>query len=220
MFTQLFHGLQSVINSLSGRLLATSSGKFVVTSSGKYIEIGEPTHVRVGTRLYPVINTGNRLWMTEYLDYQWEGLQVGNGDASTDPYASYYDNDEATYGYNGQKYGLLYNWYAVNYLQTNKATLLPDGWRVAAKLDYDDLISHYTLAQIKAADILNFNTSGGYDLNSQDFDQRYLATWSGTPDSVDLSSAYLFYALSDSASASMAKFDKMFELPVRLVKDL
>ena len=48
------------------------------------------------------------------------------GEHYTDgPAAAYYDNDEATYGVNGNKYGLLYNVDAVIKLIERKSELTP-----------------------------------------------------------------------------------------------
>ena len=38
-------------------------------------------------------------------------------------------------------HGLCYNWYAAKYLDDNKATLLPDGWRVPTENDFESLLS-------------------------------------------------------------------------------
>lgn len=58
------------------------------------------------------------------------------------PAAWYYNNNEATYGIDGTyKCGLLYNWYAVDYLEQNKSSLLPNGWHVPSKTEWEDLIS-------------------------------------------------------------------------------
>jgi uncharacterized protein (TIGR02145 family) len=52
--------------------------------------------------------------------------------------ANYYNNDETTYGVDGNKYGLLYNWPAVKYLNDNRATLCP-GWHVPTEDEITEL---------------------------------------------------------------------------------
>jgi uncharacterized protein (TIGR02145 family) len=80
--------------------------------------------------------------MAENLDWKWEGLQIGGSyTAYTTPHAWYYNNDEATYGVNGNKYGLLYNGYALRNLADGLVDGLPSGWRVASYSDYSTLIS-------------------------------------------------------------------------------
>jgi len=98
--------------------------------------------VTIGGRTYPTVKIGNQWWMAENLDWKWNGLQLGNhGESTTIQLANYYNYDEATYGINGNKYGLLYNHKAVEYLESNKDTMLPDGWQVPSHDDYLVLIN-------------------------------------------------------------------------------
>lgn len=99
--------------------------------------------VTIGGRVYRTVTIGSATWLTENLDYKFQvdGSQIpigGSGTPST-PSAWYYNNDETTYGVDGNKYGLLYNWYAAKYLEDNKSTLLPEGWRVPSATDWDTL---------------------------------------------------------------------------------
>jgi uncharacterized protein (TIGR02145 family) len=99
--------------------------------------------VKIGGRWYPYVQIGNQLWITENLDYKFDvngsQIPIGVNGAPTTPAAWYYNNDEATYGVNGNRYGLLYNWYAAKYLDDNKATLLPEGWHVPSTTEWDAL---------------------------------------------------------------------------------
>ena len=79
---------------------------------------------------YPIVQLGTQIWMAENLktttyndkkgipletdDFVWESM--------TSPGYCWYDNNKETYG---EKYGALYNWYAV---ETGK--LCPAGWHV------------------------------------------------------------------------------------------
>jgi uncharacterized protein (TIGR02145 family) len=112
-------------------MILTHGANSIVRGGGDFVEIGG--------RKYPVVKIGNQLWMAENLDYKWNGLDI-TSTLQTTQAASYYDNDEATYGIDGTyKCGLLYNWYAVKYLNDNKSTLLPDGWHVPTLAEYDTL---------------------------------------------------------------------------------
>ena len=95
--------------------------------------------VEIGGRLYPIVQIGRQWWMAENLDWKWDGLKVGMTLDNYEARANYYDNDEATYGVNGNKYGLLYNWTAVNYLNNNRGALLPEEWHVSSENDWDAL---------------------------------------------------------------------------------
>jgi uncharacterized protein (TIGR02145 family) len=102
-----------------------------------------PTTVTIGGKEYPTVTLPDgREWLALNLDYAWSGLSVPTSGASdsTSPQAMYYNYDESTYGWNGLKRGLLYNQYAVSYLETNKATLCP-GWHVPTRDEFDALIT-------------------------------------------------------------------------------
>ena len=104
------------------------------------IRVCKDATVNIGGRDYPTTRIGNQVWLAENLDLKWDGLKVGeSGTSSEEPRANYYNNDESTYGVNGNKYGLLYNWQAAKYLEDRKNELLPKGWRVATASDWDTL---------------------------------------------------------------------------------
>lgn len=100
-------------------------------------------YVLIGDRLYHYVQIGDQLWIDENLDYKfaYDGgtLPIGASGIPSTPAAWYYGNDEATYGVNGNKYGLLYNWYAAKYLEDNKSSLLPEGWQVPSSTDWTTL---------------------------------------------------------------------------------
>jgi len=118
--------------------------------------------VVIGGRSYKTVKIGNKEWLAENLDYKWPGLDIGGNTTFNVPHAYYYNNDEDLYN-NVYKCGLLYNGYAVDYLEQNKSDLLPDGWRVSTETDYDDLYnnvspgSSYAAFVIKAEDNLITN---------------------------------------------------------------
>lgn len=98
----------------------------------------------VGLNAAQTVTIGNQIWMTKNLDV----TTFRNGDpipeAKTEeewflagengePAWCYYDNDPA----NGEKYGKLYNWYAVN----DPRGLAPVGYHVPSDTDWTDLIA-------------------------------------------------------------------------------
>lgn len=110
----------------------TVGGKYI-TVGGKALTVGSSdTFVVIGGKPYrtTILPDGNE-WLAVNLDYVWGGLSVPTSSASltTDQQATYYN-------YNYDTYGLLYNWYAVKYLDDNRSTLLPEGWRVPSRQDY------------------------------------------------------------------------------------
>lgn len=109
--------------------------------SGYLLKFKEKYSVKIGGRRYPVVKIGNQLWMAENLDYKFEGCVIGSTSSPSSPRGNYYNNDETTYGVNGNRYGLLYNKPAVDLLETNKATLLPDNWHVPSIDEINNLVN-------------------------------------------------------------------------------
>lgn len=122
------------------------SGKiYQGTSVNGLVTIAEftapPQGVVIGGRFYPTVTIGNQEWLAENLDLKFTGLDIGSSGSPQTTAAWYYDNDESTYGESGNKYGLLYNWDAASYIETNKSTLLPDGWHVPTKTELETLLT-------------------------------------------------------------------------------
>lgn len=104
--------------------------------SGYLLKFKKTYSVKIGGRRYPVVKIGNQLWMAENLDWKFDGCIIGSSDTSTvEPRGNYYNNDENTYGLNGNKYGLLYNWPAAVIINT----LVSDGWKVPTTQDVNVL---------------------------------------------------------------------------------
>jgi len=89
------------------------------------------------------ITIGNQVWMVENLNVEF----FQNGDAipeaqtekewyrafeNNEPAWCYYDNNPM----NGDKYGKLYNWFAV----IDNRGLCPEGWHIPTKVDWDFLM--------------------------------------------------------------------------------
>lgn len=125
--------------------ILTFNGKTISGPSGTgmvMIKEPDPAHqVVIGGKTYRTVNMPDgKVWLAENLDFAWDGLPVPTSTAYTKntPQAMYYNYDESTYGWDGYKCGLLYNWYAVKYLEDNKSTLIP-GWHVPTKSEYESL---------------------------------------------------------------------------------
>ena len=83
-------------------------------------------------RDYIIVDIGNYTWMAENLDYKIDGMALNPNNMPTTPAAWYFNRDESTYGWNGKKYGLLYNAYCID---TLKELLANTEWKVP---DYGD----------------------------------------------------------------------------------
>jgi uncharacterized protein (TIGR02145 family) len=91
--------------------------------------------------VYKTVKISNQIWMAENLKttkYN-DGIAIPNitdntaWSALTTPALCWYDNDEI----NKNKYGALYNWFAVN---TNK--LCPTGWHVPSDAEWTTLTTY------------------------------------------------------------------------------
>ena len=125
-----------------------------------HLDFSPPPIVNIGGRSYPYVKIGNQLWLAENLDYKFEvtgnPLPIGVSGVPESSAAWYYNNDESTYGVNGNKYGLLYNWYAIKYLEDNKNSLLPNGWHVPSTTEWDTLAN--TVGSSNAGTVLKSTT--------------------------------------------------------------
>jgi uncharacterized protein (TIGR02145 family) len=145
---------------------------------GQIDGMGPVGHVTIGGRTYKTVKIGTQEWMAENLDYKFQvngsTIPIGASGTPSTPAAWYYNNYEATYGIDGTyKCGLLYNWYAVKYLDDNKATLLPDGWHVPSTTEWDNL-----------ANEIGGASSGGTKLKALDnsVTSNWPSNWNGTND--------------------------------------
>ena len=202
--------------------------------------------VTIGGRDYKVVQIGNQLWMAENLDYKFEynggTLPVGESGAPTTPAAWYYNNNVSDYGIDGTyKCGLLYNGYAALYLEANKATLLPDGWHVPTRNEWDVLrtsIGQSTVGtKIKAKDNTvtanwpsGWNGTDDYGFNALPTGRRDHNTsfvhlgdsggmWTSTYRSEYSDLVYASFQ-SDRTIVDMNTHDRENAMPIRLVKAL
>lgn len=97
----------------------------------------------IGGKRYKTVRLPDgKIWLAENLDFKF--CSIGGNLSDGRPHAWYYNNDETTYGWNGYKCGLLYNFQAIKILNNNRADLCP-GWHVATKSEYDNLFSIATI---------------------------------------------------------------------------
>jgi uncharacterized protein (TIGR02145 family) len=110
------------------------------------------------------VKIGNQVWMLENLDVEkfrngdlipqaktageWESAGKNN-----EPAWCYYDNDES----NGNKYGKLYNWHAVN----DPRGLAPDGYHIPTNAELTELTDN--LGKENLAGVKMKSASGWYE---------------------------------------------------------
>lgn len=121
-----------------------------------------PASNNIGGRVYNTVIIGGKEWMAENLDFKFSGLAFGqSGTSSREPRGNYYQNNSSSYG----KYGILYNWIAVKYLNDHKAELIP-GWHVPTKDEWDALataVGGTSVAGTKLKSTTDWSSGAGTD---------------------------------------------------------
>ena len=113
---------------------------------------------------YETIAIGNQVWMAENLKvtHYRDGTEITNvtdnaawSNLSTEAYC-YYDNKSS----NGDTYGALYNWYAVN----DSRNIAPEGWHVPTDAEWKELEMYLGMSQSEADDTGYRGTNEGSKL--------------------------------------------------------
>ena len=185
--------------------------------------------VEIGGRKYKTTKIGNQLWMTENLDYIFEGLNVGGATLQSDVHAWYFNNDSE------QSEGLLYNGYAAKYLAEHPE-LLPEGWKVPESSDFGVLQVAVGGANTAGLHLKNPGTMNG--INSYRFNglptgmirsngsftdrNTYLRLWTPNMSQSDATAQQFLTLESDKATATVVSFanDQTVAYSIRLVKNL
>ena len=185
--------------------------------------------VEIGGKKYKTQKIGNQLWMTENLDYIFEGLNVGGATLQSDVHAWYFNNDPA------QSEGLLYNGYAAKYL-ADHPELLPEGWKVPESSDFGVLQVTVGGANTAGTMLKNPGTMNGinyYGFNglatgmirsNGAFTDRttYLRLWTPNISQTDETAQQFLTLESDKNTATVVSFpnDQVVAYSIRLVKNL
>ena len=105
--------------------------------------------------IYPTVTIGTQTWMAENLrttkytdgtdipvvtsNTQWS-TNWNNGTTLKQPMMCWYNNDQATYTAN--KFGALYNWYAINPATNGNKNVCPTGWHIPTDAEWNILIAN------------------------------------------------------------------------------
>lgn len=180
-----------------------------------------PNEVLIGGRWYPYVQIGNQLWLAENLDYIWSGLTVGSsGTSSSESRANYYNNDESTYGVNGNKQGLLYNHYAATNIPD-----LPVGWHLPSKSEWETLITYVGDSPCTKLRAYSFGGSDDYDMSvlptglyTGNFSSETIGYY--WTDTFPFSGSYYYINFGNSPNVSYSQYSESYEMGIRLVKTL
>lgn len=207
----------------------------ILDNSANYSESGlgqvtfyTPASNNIGGREYRTVIIGGKEWLAENLDFKFSGLAFGqSGTSSSEPRGNYYQNNSSSYG----KYGILYNWIAVKYLEDNKSSLIP-GWHVPTTAEWDALataVGGISVAGTKLKSTTDWSSGAGTDdygfsaLPAGYYNGRFnnlgsnANFWTAT-EAYNSSVAYHRY-LGTGASMNSSYNNKYYQYSVRLVKD-
>ena len=189
-----------------------------------------PGEDEIGGNTYRTVTIGSQTWLAENLDFKFSGCNIGGSGTPSTPNAWYYNNNEATYGWKGKKYGLLYNWYAVKLLNDNRSTLIP-GWHVPSTTEWDAL-ANAVGGKSTAGTVLKSTTDwtsgagtdvygftalpSGYYYGNFDYLGSYACFWTSTENDSNFAS---YRRLATGTSLEPINLNKTYGCSVRLVKD-
>lgn len=190
---------------------------------------------------YKTVKIGNQTWMAENLKV----ITFKNGDPiynaktkeewreasrENQPAWCYYKNEKT----NGDKYGVLYNWYAVD----DPRGLAPAGYKIPSEEDFEELLNEIgtgSASKIKsetswANTYKNFNGSNTSGFNAKAGGLRSLQTfqdeggnctfWSSTPvEPKYLYSAVTLYIMISEEEAKIGKTGRSNGFYLRCLKD-
>ena len=128
---------------------------------------------------YKTVNVAGRTWMaenlrtTKYTDGTPLHLTINKSDwfYNEIPAYSWYKNDSVK---NGKPYGVLYNWYAINYSTNGNKYVCPTGWHVPTDVEWKSLVNYLggqliAGAKLKMKDTIYWNTPNKFATDSVGF---------------------------------------------------
>jgi len=149
-----------------GDTLYLTNGNFVIIPG---ISNANPKNIvkDIDGNTYPTVKIGTQTWMAENLrttKYS-DGTLIPLATSSTDwnigttPKMCWYNNDQATYTAN--KYGALYNGFAISPINTGNKNICPTGWHVSTDTEWSTLINYFDPSANGGSNGSTWNTSGG-----------------------------------------------------------
>jgi uncharacterized protein (TIGR02145 family) len=142
-------------------------------------KISENSITDADGNIYKTVNAAGRVWMAEnlrttrYTDGTPLKLVTQKADwfYKEKPGYSWYKNDSVK---NGKPYGVLYNWYAINYLTNGNKFVCPTGWHVPTDEEWKSLINALggkliAGAKLKMKDTIYWNVPNLYATDSVGF---------------------------------------------------
>lgn len=161
-----------ILTAISDKGVTVPAGSALDDCPGLIADIPSgPNYKVIGGKEYrTVVMPDGKEWFAENLDFKF--CKVGGALGVAAPNAWYYNNSETTYGWDGYKCGLLYNFYAVDFLNSYRDDLIP-GWHVPSSTEWDDLFTAIGGASTASTKLKALDNSISSDWPS---------SWGGTDD--------------------------------------
>jgi uncharacterized protein (TIGR02145 family) len=175
----LINGNGSVTYIINGTATSSGTANFFISLGGKSCTFSRTVNAGGNSgsitdasgNTYPTVTIGMQVWMAENLrttKYR-DGSNIpvvtvntlwynnwNNGNQLQQPMMCWYNNDQATYTAN--KFGALYNWYAINPATNGNKNVCPTGWHVPTDAEWATLIN---FLDPNADGGNNYNIAGG-----------------------------------------------------------
>jgi len=186
------------------------------------------------------IKIGNQVWFSKNLDVD----KFRNGDTipevksskewmmafnSKQPAWCYYENNSE----NNDKYGKIYNWYAVN----DSRGLAPEGWHIPNDSEWKQLIQYLGGGKQAAIKLKNKNgwknnfcpknfgnNMSGFSAipvgnRAEGFDKNVYACWWSSTEKDEKSASYFYLFCNPESELELGQSEKVFGLSVRCLKN-
>jgi uncharacterized protein (TIGR02145 family) len=185
------NGIKSV--SKTGDTLYLDNGKSLIipgiSNANNTTDPGTVTDASGNT--YTAVTIGTQVWMAENLrttKYR-DGSNIpvvtssttwannwNNGSPLSQPMMCWYNNDQATYTAN--KFGALYNWYAINPATNGNKNVCPTGWHVPTDAEWTTLTTSLGGESVAGGKMKSTGTQYWLSPNT---DATNSSGWSGLP---------------------------------------
>jgi len=136
-------------NGYIGEVLTPSSGKrtnvSIVDANADFSNsgLGQVTFIEYGTVEiqgieHNTVKAGSLIWLAENLKVEFADIPLLTVNDFPSTKGMWWMNDDKQAALTKRR-GALYNWYAAKYIDDNKSTLLPSGWRMPTYNDWQAL---------------------------------------------------------------------------------
>ena len=122
-------------------------------------------YIIVGGRKYHYVKIGNQLWTNENLDYKIDGIPLNPSSESSGIGMWYYNNNEAKYGIDGLRYGLLYSGGALDRILARQEELFPNGFHIPSLSEFDTLKA-FVNSDVSKLKSVTWNGTDDYGFNA------------------------------------------------------